>query len=86
MKLASSTTQAGNSQAGNSGAGNSGAGASWGVVQDDMMLDIGTVPRDRYPDLRAVISADALEEVRQATTGARRIAFGLLRDPVTQEE
>jgi len=45
---------------------------TWGLVEDDTVLDIGAVLGDRLPDLRAVIAADRWAEVRKATSSASR--------------
>jgi 2-keto-4-pentenoate hydratase/2-oxohepta-3-ene-1,7-dioic acid hydratase in catechol pathway len=45
---------------------------TWGVIEGDDALDIGTVLRDRFPDLKSVIAADALSAVRDAAGNAKR--------------
>jgi 2-keto-4-pentenoate hydratase/2-oxohepta-3-ene-1,7-dioic acid hydratase in catechol pathway len=46
---------------------------TWGVIEGDEALDIGTVLGDRYPDLKSVIAADALSVVRDAAGNAKRV-------------
>ncbi len=41
---------------------------SYGVVSDDRLIDVGSRLRSRYPDLRAVLAADALPELQSAAT------------------
>ncbi|WP_315721095.1 MULTISPECIES: fumarylacetoacetate hydrolase family protein [unclassified Bradyrhizobium] len=45
---------------------------SWGLVEGDEVADLGAVLRDRFPDLKSVIAADALKEVAAATSSAKR--------------
>jgi 2-keto-4-pentenoate hydratase/2-oxohepta-3-ene-1,7-dioic acid hydratase in catechol pathway len=45
---------------------------TWGVIEGDEALDIGAVLKDRYPDLKSVIAADALAAVGDAAAKARR--------------
>ena len=45
---------------------------SWGLVDGEEMVDIGTALRDRYADLKAVIAADALGSVSGSIAGATR--------------
>jgi 2-keto-4-pentenoate hydratase/2-oxohepta-3-ene-1,7-dioic acid hydratase in catechol pathway len=49
-----------------------GNSSTWGVIEGDDALDVGAVLKDRYPDLKSVIAADALAEVRAAAPKARR--------------
>ena len=46
--------------------------STWGVIEGDEAIDVGAVLRDRYPDLKSVIAADALSAVRDATRNAKR--------------
>jgi 2-keto-4-pentenoate hydratase/2-oxohepta-3-ene-1,7-dioic acid hydratase in catechol pathway len=50
--------------------------ASWGVVGDGVIHDVGAVLRGRLPDLKAAIAAGALGAARDAAAGAPRIALG----------
>jgi 2-keto-4-pentenoate hydratase/2-oxohepta-3-ene-1,7-dioic acid hydratase in catechol pathway len=45
---------------------------SWGIVQDDWLVDAGTVLRGDFPDLRSVIAAGAYLQVQQAAVNAPR--------------
>ena len=45
---------------------------SWGLVEGEEIIDLGTVLRDRYADLKAVIAADALGSIGAAAQGANR--------------
>lgn len=45
---------------------------TWGLIDGDDAVDVGSVLGDRYPDLKAVIGADALAQVPGAVAGARR--------------
>ncbi len=45
---------------------------TWGVIEGDEALDIGSVLGDRFPDLKSVIAADALSAVRDAVSKANR--------------
>jgi 2-keto-4-pentenoate hydratase/2-oxohepta-3-ene-1,7-dioic acid hydratase in catechol pathway len=49
-----------------------GSTSTWGVVEGDQALDVGAVLRDRYPDLKSIIAADAFSAVRDATSKAKR--------------
>jgi 2-keto-4-pentenoate hydratase/2-oxohepta-3-ene-1,7-dioic acid hydratase in catechol pathway len=49
-----------------------GGKTTWGAIEGDGALDIGTVLRDRFPDLKSVIAADALSAVRDAAGNAKR--------------
>jgi 2-keto-4-pentenoate hydratase/2-oxohepta-3-ene-1,7-dioic acid hydratase in catechol pathway len=46
--------------------------ASWGLVEGNVIADVGTVLGDRYADLKAVIAADALGSVPEAARTAQR--------------
>ena len=48
---------------------------SWGVVDGDDMLDVGSVLRDRAPDLRTAIAAGIWADIRQAAADAPRLAL-----------
>ena len=37
-----------------------GNSSTWGVIEGEEALDVGAVLRDRYPDLKSAIAADAL--------------------------
>ncbi|GLH79574.1 5-carboxymethyl-2-hydroxymuconate isomerase [Bradyrhizobium sp. SSBR45G] len=45
---------------------------SWGLVEGDTIADLGAALRDRFPDLKSAIAADALPEAAAAASGARR--------------
>ncbi|HEV7265652.1 MAG TPA: fumarylacetoacetate hydrolase family protein [Falsiroseomonas sp.] len=47
--------------------------ASWGVVGDGVIHDVGAVLRDRFPDLKAAIAAGALGAAQEAAAEAPRI-------------
>ncbi|WP_372624416.1 fumarylacetoacetate hydrolase family protein [Falsiroseomonas sp.] len=47
--------------------------ASWGVVAEGAIHDVGAVLRGRLPDLKSAIAAGALDAVRDAAAGAQRI-------------
>jgi 2-keto-4-pentenoate hydratase/2-oxohepta-3-ene-1,7-dioic acid hydratase in catechol pathway len=47
--------------------------ASWGVVGDGVIHDVGAVLRGRLPDLKSAIAAGALEAARQEAAGAKAI-------------
>ena len=49
--------------------------ASWGVVGDGVIQDVGAVLRGRSPDLKSAIAAGALDAARHAATGAPKIAL-----------
>jgi 2-keto-4-pentenoate hydratase/2-oxohepta-3-ene-1,7-dioic acid hydratase in catechol pathway len=46
-------------------------GASFGVVQDQSVIDLGKRLHGRYADLKALIAADAFDEARAAIAGVR---------------
>lgn len=45
---------------------------SWGMIDGEEVVDVGTALRDRYADLKAVIAADTLGSVSRSITGASR--------------
>jgi 2-keto-4-pentenoate hydratase/2-oxohepta-3-ene-1,7-dioic acid hydratase in catechol pathway len=49
-----------------------GSSSTWGVIDGDEALDVGAVLKDRFPDLKSVIAADALAAVSDAAGKARR--------------
>lgn len=51
---------------------------SWGVVEGDEILDVGHVLGSRIPDLKALITQDALNEVEGAKAKAGRISLGAI--------
>src|SRR5687767_7568318 len=48
-----------------------GGGASYGVVIDAGVIDVGRNLKARYPTLRAVLAAQALPEIARAAQGAK---------------
>ena len=42
--------------------------ASWGALQGDRIVDLGSHFAGRYPDLRSLLSADAVEQARAAAS------------------
>jgi 2-keto-4-pentenoate hydratase/2-oxohepta-3-ene-1,7-dioic acid hydratase in catechol pathway len=49
-----------------------GKSSTWGVIEGEEAIDVGVLLRDRYPDLKSAIAADALPAARDATATARR--------------
>ena len=49
-----------------------GSSSTWGLIEGDDALDIGSVVKDRYPDLKSAIAADALAAVADAARDAKR--------------
>jgi 2-keto-4-pentenoate hydratase/2-oxohepta-3-ene-1,7-dioic acid hydratase in catechol pathway len=49
--------------------------ASWGVVGDGVIHDVGATLRARLPDLKSAIAAGALDAARDAAAAAPRIAL-----------
>ena len=45
---------------------------SWGLIDGEEAVDLGAVLRDRYPDLKSVIAADALTDAAAAANKAPR--------------
>ncbi|MGJ5135823.1 fumarylacetoacetate hydrolase family protein [Bradyrhizobium sp. SZCCHNRI1029] len=45
---------------------------TWGLVEGTDIADLGAILRDRFPDLKSAIAADALKEAAAAASGARR--------------
>ncbi|MGJ4926339.1 fumarylacetoacetate hydrolase family protein [Bradyrhizobium sp. HKCCYLS2038] len=45
---------------------------SWGLVEGDKVADLGAVLRDRFPDLKSAIAADALKSVAAEAARAKR--------------
>ncbi|WP_316197022.1 fumarylacetoacetate hydrolase family protein [Bradyrhizobium sp. SZCCHNS3053] len=46
--------------------------STWGLVEGTEIADLGAILRDRFPDLKSAIAADALKEAAAAASGARR--------------
>jgi 2-keto-4-pentenoate hydratase/2-oxohepta-3-ene-1,7-dioic acid hydratase in catechol pathway len=46
--------------------------ASWGLIDGAEAVDLGSLSRDRYPDLKSVIAAGALAELAAASAKATR--------------
>jgi 2-keto-4-pentenoate hydratase/2-oxohepta-3-ene-1,7-dioic acid hydratase in catechol pathway len=46
--------------------------ASWGLVDGDAVADLGALLRERFPDLKSAIAADALQEVAASAPQAKR--------------
>ena len=46
--------------------------STWGVIEGEEAVDVGALLRERYPDLKSAIAADALSAVRDATGKAKR--------------
>ncbi|NPU67714.1 fumarylacetoacetate hydrolase family protein [Bradyrhizobium sp. 83012] len=51
---------------------------SWGLVEGDDIADLGAILRDRFPDLKSAIAADALKEAAAAASGAKRHALSAI--------
>jgi len=49
-----------------------GNSSSWGVIEGEEAIDVGSLLRDCYPDLKSAIAADALPAARDATGNAKR--------------
>jgi len=49
--------------------------ASWGVIGEGFVHDVGAVLRGQLPDLKSAIAAGALDAARDAAAGAPRIAL-----------
>ena len=49
--------------------------ASWGLVEDGGIADLGALLRERCPDLKSAIAADALADVAASATKAKRYAL-----------
>ncbi len=52
-----------------------GGATTWGVIADGHAIDTGAVLRDRFPDLKALIAAGAMEAAAAAIPGASRYAL-----------
>ncbi|MCS6803404.1 MAG: fumarylacetoacetate hydrolase family protein [Acetobacteraceae bacterium] len=52
--------------------------ASWGIVGDGVMHDVGAVLRGRFPDLKSAIAAGALAAAREAAGEAPRIPLSAI--------
>jgi 2-keto-4-pentenoate hydratase/2-oxohepta-3-ene-1,7-dioic acid hydratase in catechol pathway len=46
--------------------------STWGVIENEEAVDVGSLLKDRYPDLKSAIAADALPAARDATREAKR--------------
>lgn len=49
-----------------------GSSNTWGIIDGDDALDVGAVMKDRYPDLKSAIAADALPSLADAAGDAKR--------------
>ena len=45
---------------------------TWGLIDGDEAIDLGTTLRDRYPDLKSVIASNALHEAAEQVGGSQR--------------
>ncbi len=45
---------------------------TWGIIDGDEAVDLGTALRDRYPDLKSAIAANALHEAAERARDAER--------------
>ena len=45
---------------------------TWGLIDGDEAIDLGTTLRDRYPDLKSVIASNALHEAAEQVGGSKR--------------
>ncbi|RYF70963.1 MAG: 5-carboxymethyl-2-hydroxymuconate isomerase, partial [Comamonadaceae bacterium] len=52
-----------------------GGQAGFGVVRDDGVVDLGRALGGRYADLKSLLEADALDEVRAVASGAADFAL-----------
>jgi 2-keto-4-pentenoate hydratase/2-oxohepta-3-ene-1,7-dioic acid hydratase in catechol pathway len=53
-------------------------GSSFGVIDGETIADVGTLLRGRYPDLKSVLAADALDEVERAASEAARLPLSAI--------
>jgi 2-keto-4-pentenoate hydratase/2-oxohepta-3-ene-1,7-dioic acid hydratase in catechol pathway len=51
---------------------------SWGLVEGDEIVDLGAALRDRFPDLKSAIAADALQEAAAAASRAKRLPLSAI--------
>lgn len=51
---------------------------SWGLVEGDEIADLGALLRDRFPDLKSAIAANALTEAAAAAAKATRHALSAI--------
>ena len=51
---------------------------SWGLIGGNEVVDLGAAVRDRFPDLKSAIAADALTEVAKASTKAAQYPLAKL--------
>lgn len=49
-----------------------GNSSTWGVIEAEEAIDVGSLLRDLYPDLKSVLAADALPAMSDATRSAKR--------------
>ena len=49
-----------------------GTSSTWGVIEGEEAIDVGLLLRDRYPDLKSAIAADALPAAHDASRNAKR--------------
>lgn len=51
---------------------------TWGVIDGDDTVDLGTVLHDRYPDLKSAIASNALHEAAEQAGDAKRYPFSTI--------
>jgi len=49
--------------------------ASWGFIDGDQVIDVGAVLGEQYPDLEALLAAEALDAAKAVIPGAPRVAL-----------
>ena len=49
--------------------------ATWGMIEGDFALDLGSVLSDRFPDLKSLIAQRGYREAREASASARRYSL-----------
>ena len=53
-------------------------GTTWGLIDGDVAVDVGSALKDRFADLKAVLAADALASVSEFAARAKRLPLSAI--------
>lgn len=56
-----------------------GGAVSWGLIEGEEAVDVGAALRDRFPDLKSALGADALPQLAAARQGATRHSLSQIK-------
>ena len=56
-----------------------GGSVTWGLIEGDEAVDVGAVLRDRFPDLKSALAADALSQLFSARKGGAKLKLSQIK-------